>query len=151
VVVPHEPLPLAEEELLLQEQAEVLRRQVHPTFFHNGEITSQAFRPTPSDGGQLSVRRESLSAESAFKDHCETYGLESAGTWGISVGEVREAGARAIDDSAKPDTPKAHAYIDFRSLSPSDIKKVSRILKSRAHHRGRLYPPGDSQDFGTSV
>jgi hypothetical protein len=54
---------------------------------------------------------------------------------------VREAGARAIDDSAKPDTPKAHAYIDFRDFTASAPEKLSKILKNRAHGRGRLYPP----------
>ena len=131
---------LTESELLLEEQLEVLRRQVHPNFVHNGTISSQAFRPTPGDTGQLSVRRESLSAEDAFKDHCDTYGLKSAGTWGVSVGEVIEAGVRTIDDSARTDAPKAHAYIDFRSLTASETQKVSKILKSRAHRRGRLYP-----------
>ena len=140
----YEPLTLTEGELLLEEQSEVLRRQAHPHFVHNGTISSQAFRPTPGDAGQLSVRRESLSAEDAFKDHCDTYGLKSAGTWGVSVGEVIEAGARTIDDSATPDAPKAHAYIDFRSLNPRETQKVSKILKNYAHRRGRLYPPEGS-------
>jgi hypothetical protein len=141
MVIRHDLPSLTEGELLLEEQSEVLRRQVHPTFMHNGVVSSQAFRPTPRDSGQLSVRRESLSAEAAFRDHCETYGLRSAGTWGINVGEVEEARTRAIDDSAKPDTPKAHAYIDFRGLTSSEMKKISRILMNCAHRRGRLYPP----------
>jgi hypothetical protein len=85
----------------------------------------------------LSVSRGSITPEEAFQQ----YEHASAGTWGVLVGEVAKAGTRIIDDSAKPETPKAHAYIDFRGFTRGQIEGIAKTLRSAANARGCFYSP----------
>lgn len=72
----------------LTDLAEVLLRQVHPSYIENGDLSSQPFRPTPKDANKLSLYRSSIcSAEESFihfgtyatKADCEGAGLEAYG------------------------------------------------------------------------
>lgn len=130
---------LEDGEMVLEDKVEVLWRQVHPNFLQDGVISSLAFRPFPRDAGMLSVRRESYGADRAYRDHVHV-GNVSAGTWGISVGEVLETGARAVDDSALPERPEAHAYVDYRYLSRKQTEAAAKRLRAVAMVRGRAYP-----------
>ncbi|MGH3831392.1 MAG: hypothetical protein ACRDRS_13255 [Pseudonocardiaceae bacterium] len=117
---------------------EILRRQIHPKFLDRGQPSGQAFRPTMKDAGCLSTRREAMSA----KDACEAHlaeGFASAGTWGVSVSAVNEAGCRAVDDSQVAGAPDHHVYIDFRHQSGKQIERSAKAFKRNAIERGCLY------------
>ena len=68
---------------LLADDSEVLFRQVHPKWVHDGVPSSQAFAPTKKDEGMLSITRGSLAtAEATYRHYTEVLKKESAGTWG---------------------------------------------------------------------
>ncbi len=129
---------------MLEGPAELLWRQVLPDWIDDGIPSSQNFKPTRKDEGRLSTRRSAMmSAQEAYDDHTKQW--RSAGTWGVSVAEAKGAGLRAIDDSAMPDSPFAHSYVDFRNLSRGKTDKAAIALKDFAVARGRAYPAaGDS-------
>lgn len=127
----------------LSDVEELLWRQVHPDWMQAGRCTSQAFKPTPKDKGQISVSQSSLvSAEDAFQFHISTLDLESAGVWAITVGDASSVGYAVLDDSQNPvpNTPPGHALIDARQESGSRQKTLARALASAANDRGRIHP-----------
>jgi hypothetical protein len=134
---------------LLEVSEGLLYRQVHPSLFKNGIPTSVNFRPKPIDEGKLSVDRSSMvTAEEAHRHFVEVVGLESVGSWGISVAEVIGSGTTAWADPiaggpgvAEPAANPAHAFIDFRGLDRPAFEKAAKLLKRAAVSRGRLHPP----------
>ncbi|WP_194293419.1 hypothetical protein [Actinomadura macrotermitis] len=143
---PNESEELRPGEELIGEVDEFLYRQVHPQFVQDGRVTSQAFRPTEKDAGELSISRGSqVSAEEAFIFHTARLQLDSAGSWIVSVDEVGKIGLRAVDDQhapTRPDPcPPGHGYIDFRSLQTQNaLKKAASKLRDAAEVRGRAFP-----------
>jgi hypothetical protein len=130
---------------LLDDDGELLFRQVHPSFVRDGRPSSQAFRPTPKDAGKLSVARGSLTtAVGAFQHHTEHLGLSSAGTWGVTVAECLEQGLPALADpvTSPPETvaDPAHAVIDFTAHSRGQVEARGARFARKAHERGRLHP-----------
>jgi hypothetical protein len=130
---------------LLDDEGELLFRQVHPSFVRDGRPSSQAFRPTPKDAGRLSVARGTLAtAAAAFHHHTEHLGLSSAGTWGVTVGECLEQGLPALADplTSPPErvADPAHAVIDFTAHSRGQMEARGARLALRANERGRLHP-----------
>jgi hypothetical protein len=126
----------------LTDNDEILFRQVPPSWLDMGEPTSQAFFPTKKEAGQLSVARGSKTTfEDAYLHHTKVLGLRSAGTWGVTVGDVGAVSLRAYDQPR--DNSPAHAYVDFRSLSNSQAKAKGSLLAARARARGRLHPKQD--------
>ncbi len=124
---------------LLTDPAEVLFRQVHPKWVDGGVPSSQAFAPTRKDEGELSIARAALTtAESAFKHYTMVQQMESAGTWGITVGEASDAGLSSFDDH-REDVP-AHGFVDFRELGRRQAERKAKLLAACARTRGRLYP-----------
>ena len=125
---------------LLTNQSEILYRQVHPNWVHDGIPSSQAFAPTKKDEGMLSVTRGSMTtAEATYKHYAEILKKASAGTWGLTVGEARDASLSSFDDPQE-DTP-AHGFIDFRHLGRGPTGKIGKLLMAKARDRGRLHPP----------
>jgi hypothetical protein len=123
----------------LTDPDEVLYRQVHPSWIEDGVPTSQAFRPTPKDKGELSIDRGSLTtAEAAYKHHTTVQKLAAAGTWAVTVGEADAVGLGCFDD----DQPGllAHGFVDFRGLGRKEADRKGILLAARARARGRLYP-----------
>ena len=117
----------------------LLLRQVHPQFVQNGRVTSQAFRPTPKDRGQLSVYDgDQIKPKAAYLHYTTDRKLESAGVMGVTVGECE-----SLDLSAKPDpTPfPEHAVIDFADHRGNQVTKRAKKLVARATDRGWLYQP----------
>jgi hypothetical protein len=71
-------------------------RSTQPSYvIDGGRPSSQALNPTPKDEGQLSVRHSPMSPAEAFEAHVAA-GYQTAGTWGVTVSEVRVAGLRAV-------------------------------------------------------
>lgn len=126
----------------LDDPEELLHRQVHPSFLQNGRVSSQAFRPTPKDDGELSVSRASLTtAEAAYQLYTEEKKLQSVGVWSVTVGECEGVGLKAFADPLEgPPPDPAHAVIDFRHLGTNAVEKASSRLAAVARARGRQYP-----------
>lgn len=139
---------LADGESLLSDPAELLWRQVSPSFFIDGDkISSQAFRPGGRDHGKMSTSRASVqSAAGAYDFHTNVRRLNSAGTWAITVEEVNDAGSRAVDDSKAttapaPPCPPGHTFVDFRPYGTNTARRIGGLLLDAAVHRGRQHPP----------
>lgn len=129
-------------EQLLTDPAEMLLRQVHPNWVEDGVPSSQAFVPTKKDEGKLSIARGSTtSSEAAFKHYTTVQQMESAGTWGVTVGEALEAGVNSFDEPW--DNVPAHGFVDFRGRTRRQAERNGKLLVARARVRGRLYPAPD--------
>lgn len=133
---------LVDGEMVLQDEATVLYRQIHPSWVQGDTITSQAFKPTPKDSGQLSTRQASkLSAEDAYVAHTAEEGLRSVGTYQVTAGEVASVRLRSIDDSGVSNRPNGHAYIDCRNRSNRQIEKAAKVLRTQAMQHGPQFTP----------
>ena len=137
--------PLGEREEQLQDRHEMYQRQCHPSFYQEGEPTSQIFAAFPRDKGELSGTRDSkVTAEESYREYTQVMGLQSVGVWGISVGEAEDAGSRVVDDSQKPTkqrVPQGHVYLDMKHMTRIELKRLRVQLLERAKARGILYPP----------
>ena len=118
----------------LGDPEEPLFRQVHPTWIQEDRLTSQAFRPTPKDKGQLSVSRGSMTtAAAAFELHTRGRGLVSAGVWAVQVADCSALGLPVYPDPlAEPVDDPAHAVVDFRNVSDKEARAKSQVLRSKA-------------------
>jgi hypothetical protein len=126
---------------------ELLYRQVHPNWVRDGRVTSQAFRPTKKDTDRLSVSCSSrTNAEGAYALHTGAKGLQSVGTWGVTVGEYQDHQLRSyydpITSPPEPVPDDAHCYVDYSTLpSKSAIEAVGALVARIATARGCLFPP----------
>lgn len=124
----------------ITEAGELLWRQVHPRFVRDGVVIAEGFVGPQPGTSEISVVRSSVrSSVQARAHHTERLGLDSAGTWAVSVGEVVEAQGRSIDDAECPEveTP-GHAYVDLRLLSRNERKRARVVLATAATNRGRV-------------
>lgn len=116
----------------------LLLRQVHPSFFPDGEVSSQAFMPFPKDDGKLSVDDgDQSTAEASHRYFTTTLGFESVGVWAVIGAEVAsiELAYRSDPVSGNP----AHAIIDFGTLTEKASRKLAKKLKKFAAERGSLH------------
>lgn len=137
--------PLDEGEVELTDIDEQLWRNVHPAYLDDGNMTSQAFKPTSKDDQRLSsARAERVTARIHHMEFTEALGLESAGVWAVTVGEVLEVNLRAVWDERSqnpPDPcPTGHTYIDFRGQSGNKTTRLAQQLRNLAVARGRQHP-----------
>lgn len=110
-------------------------RQVHPSFFQNGQVSSQAFRPIKGD--DLSVYDGDLiAAEQAWIHYTQTQKLKSAGAMALIVGECRKNDLPVV---SSPEEFKEHAHIDFGGLDKKQRIDKSKILATIANQRGWAY------------
>jgi hypothetical protein len=116
----------------------LLLRQVHPNFFHNGVVSSQAFSPSPKDVGKLSVYDgDQISPEASHQHYTKNLGLESVGVWAVKGGEVVSTGLTHQPDPTEKNP--AHAVIDFGSRTDKQCRRLAKLLKKFALERGSLY------------
>lgn len=125
---------------------ELLLRNINPGFVHNGQPSSQAFKPTSKDNGLLSVSQSTKrSAEEAFRFFTETLKLESSAVYAVSVGECLEHEVVPHEDPLTTECDgihdDSHACIDFRSRNNSQTDRVAKRLKKKAIDRGIQYSP----------
>ena len=114
----------------------LLLRQIHPAFVEHGRPTSQAFRPTPKDNGELSVYDGDLiSAEKSWMHYTERLELQSAGVLAVTVAECRTLELNVRPD---PEPFREHAVIVF---AESGQRGKAKLLKKKAIERGWLYKP----------
>jgi hypothetical protein len=118
----------------------MLLRQVHPSFFSDGQLLSQAFIPFPKDTGGLSVYDgDVISPREAFRHYTKQQNLQSIGVWAVQCQE-----ANTLDLSCRPDPlPEnpAHALIDFGDLPQKAWRKLAKKLRNFALTHGCLYAP----------
>ncbi len=97
----------------------LLLRQVHPSFYPEQQLSSQAFYPFPKDEGLLSVYDgDQIDAAAAYLHYTGQLNLSSCGVWGVSCNEVA-AVALASRSDPLPDNP-CHAVISFEGKTDKD-------------------------------
>lgn len=139
------------ESVVLRDPQELLYRQVHPSFVHEGRVSSQVFRPTPKDEHKLSVDRGSLTtAESSFDRFIGRGSGRSDGVMGVTVEECSRYDLKVYADPIAPtETDEgnlSHALIDFTTISSENQReKRAKKLARCARNRNWLYGPlGDA-------
>ena len=116
----------------------LLLRQVHPTFFPNGEISSQAFVPFPKDDGNLSTYDgDQIRAAASHRHYTKELGLASIGVWAVNGAEVIATGLSYAPDPVEGNL--AHAVIAFGQLDDKTSRKLAKRLKKLAADRGCLH------------
>lgn len=131
-------IPITDERVLLL-------RQVHPLHLKpDGTVASAAFVPGPTHQGLLSTRHERIGARAAYEQHLNL-GIDSEGTWAISVEEVHHNGVcdgvRAFEDGHLDGNPEAHVSVDFNATpSRNAATRVAKHLARCATARERLHP-----------
>ncbi|CAJ3291647.1 MULTISPECIES: hypothetical protein [Burkholderia] len=116
----------------------LLLRQVHPNFFPDGEVSSQAFFPFPKDDGKLSVYDgDQIAAEDSHRHYTGDLGLQSAGVWAVNGEEVGSVGLAFRPDPVEGNP--AHAVVDFGVLAEKECRKLAKRLRKLAVDRGNLY------------
>jgi hypothetical protein len=128
----------------LADNNEVLFRQIHPTFYQNGEPSSQPFLPTSKDQNKLSVDRSALTTAADAYELFKMNGNTSVAVYGISVGEF---GVEALECTSDPlgatkdqQANLAHAIADYSLHGGSKQKNIAKRLKIKALARGCLHP-----------
>lgn len=118
----------------------ILFRQVHPSFIPNGELSSQAFMPFPKDNGKLSLYDgDQISATDSYRHYTTILCNESHSVWGVTVPEVNNLQLTAISDPQE-DFP-SHSLIDFTQRPSKEYRKLAKLLRNHALHRGCIYQP----------
>jgi hypothetical protein len=129
----------------LDDDGEVLFRQIHPTFFDDGHLASLPFAPSRKDENQLSVDRSSMTTAAASFELYTGNGYQSIAVYGVTVGEFWIEGLPCHPDplpgSGLHKANPAHAYADFSAVTSTQGKKIAQRLRNNAVKRGRLYPP----------
>lgn len=129
--------PLDPKEQLLIARAEDLYRQVTKPLWDPGrqQPSSHAFGPSTADAGMASFSRSSKISPQSARDWHQKYGRSfSHGVWRCTVGDVDDTKTlRAVDDSALPGLKApGHTYVDYRNLTPREIKDSRSYLLAAA-------------------
>ncbi len=116
----------------------LLFRQVHPAFFPDGAVSSQAFFPFPKDNGKLSVYDgDQILAEASYQHYTVNLRLKSIGVWAVNGEEVVSTG---LSYQPNPiDGNPAHVVIDFGDRAEKECRKLAKRLRKFAVDRGSLY------------
>ena len=125
----------------IQDEKEILLRQVHPAQFPDGKPSKEAFVPSDRDEGMLSTLRERVGAKEAYRRWTEDHTRLSVGTFGIEVSEIHGENLTALDDAEF--IPLAdHASVDFTSVpTKGQRKQIGRRFRDAAVSRGCLFTP----------
>lgn len=124
----------------IEDREEMLRRQIHPEQVRRDkEITTAVFW---AGNDMVSTYQASVvTAAEAHRIHTEESGLKTKGSCVVSVGDVKDAELRAVDDSARQNVHPSHAYIDMRGLENKAKDKAKKKLKRAALENPIWYPP----------
>jgi len=146
--VPSKPLPLIAGEVQLIDKSEKYFRQCHPSFFRNGQPTSQFVADFPRDEGRLSgTRSGSVNATESYLDYSGSGG-KTCGTWAVTLEEVDAQNARLVDDTGCPPTNpprlRGHTYLDFRNFDAGERKTAVSALLIDFKNRGQQAALGGS-------
>jgi hypothetical protein len=129
----------------LDDEDEILFRQIHPNFFEDGHVASSSFAPTAKDEGKLSVDRSSLTTASGAFALYTGDGHQSAAVFGIIVGEFGAENLPCHPDPIEATETQAanpaHAYAKYSTFTASQGKKIAKRLRNKAVKRGLLHRP----------
>ena len=115
----------------------LLFRNIHPSFIQAGQVTSQAFRPTPKDENKLSVYDgDRISPEKAWDHFTGDPRCTSAGILAVSKGECQKQELPVVTDG---EPFPEHAFIDFTGLAKSAVEKKAKFLRNAAMIRNWLF------------
>lgn len=120
----------------------LLLRQVHPSWVQGDTLSqqvfsSQTFRPTPKDGGLLSVYNGDKFTPAEAYTHYTAQGLASAGVVAVTPAECATVAVPVLEDNTPFD---GHCSLDYRALTGNAVKKAASTLKDYATKRGWLHP-----------
>jgi hypothetical protein len=118
---------------------ELLHRNAHPTFIHNGRISSQVFRLKTDDKGELSTQQNSKAIPAIAYTRYTARGFESAGVWSVTVAECGDLSLMAYDDPLPDDD--SHAVLDLTRFTTSQAHRLADKLAHKARVRGCQYSP----------
>ena len=128
----------------MTDEAEILFRQIHPSFIQGDEPSSQVFQPTTKDDHKLSVDRSSLTTAADANALFTSSGRLSVAVYGLSVGEFRiehlPCASDPLDATGEEPANPAHAYADYSAHGVNQQKIKAKRLKQQALARGRIYP-----------
>ena len=118
----------------------LLYRIINPDkLLQAGKVSSQAFRPRPTDNKRLSVYDgDQITPEAAWVHYTDDPENPPVGVLAVTVAECS---AQALPVVPDPVSFPEHALIDFREFSTSQIKKKSGGLRDAAEKRGWQYRP----------
>ena len=104
----------------------LLLRQVNPNWVREGRITSQVFRPTPKDKGQLSVYDgDQMTPQQAYTHYTRTLMLNSVGVMAVTVAECQQQELPVVPD---PASFAEHVLVDFRAFLQLGHKDKGQAL-----------------------
>ena len=124
----------------MSEDDHQFHRQVHPSWLHQGRITSQVFTPTPKDNGLLSVYDgQQITANASFVHYTTVQRLNAFGTVSVTAGEIHSVG---LPWRLDPEPFPEHAVIDFTGEpTPGKAKAKAHALAELARQRNWTYRP----------
>ena len=106
-------------------------------WLQSGHVSSQAFRPRPSDRKLLSVYAGDLiTPREAWRHYTKDYDNPPVGVLAVSVAECS---ARSLSVRADPAPFPEHVVIDFGPFGTNEIKRKSASLRDAATARGWMY------------
>ena len=115
----------------------LLLRQIHPTFVQNGDVTSQAFRPTEEHQFKLSAYNGDLiEAKSACEHYTATQQKETVGVLAVTVSECTSL---ELPTAESPEVFPEHCHVDFNNLARKKVEQKGKLLRDRAIKRGWQY------------
>ena len=119
----------------------LLHRIIKPHWWLQGqEVSSQAFRPSPRDEGQLSVYDgDQITAEASWRHYTgdPSQPLPS----GVMSVTVADCSRQALPVRPDPETFPEHVLIDFRQFGTNQIRRKSERLRDAATARGWQFQP----------
>lgn len=128
----------------LTEHAEILFRQIHPSFYQDGVPSKSRFMPQSNDNGLMSVDRGALTTPAASHAAYLATGKQSAAVFGVSVEEFAGEALPCVEDAVEAKDGKLanpyHALVDYTSFDEKARRLISMRLWAKATARGRLHP-----------
>lgn len=144
----HDFPDLAPCEVQLAPSDELLYRQITKHKWNEVQKVpaSAAFGPVSADDGRPSFARssaEGVTEQSSRDWHQQHARTPSLGVWAVTSAEVNEAELRSVDDSACPLPAQGvrapgHCYVDYRGLTPKQVRDARAELLLRALSRKEL-------------
>ena len=119
----------------------LLHRIIKPSWWlQDGHVSSQAFRPGPSDNKRMSVYDgDQITAAEAWSHYTNDPSRpDPSGVLAITHEECNQQHLPVCPD---PDAFPEHVLIDFQKFSAKQIKKKSQMLRDAAQERGWQYRP----------
>ena len=117
----------------------LLHRQIHPKFAPNGEVTSQAFRPTEEHEWKLSVYDgDQITPQASWEHYTSEQKKLSYGVLSVQVSECKAIQLPVIPS---PEVFPEHCDVDFSNLTVKNIERKGKLLRDRAMTRGWQYIP----------